>query len=84
VTPSHIALPLSCLTRAATEEAETNIAVDGNEREDTKKGGGRSIVVALAVSDSTIPPTPSSSHCRHRCPLGTASSAAWDCACERK
>jgi hypothetical protein len=58
VTPSHLALPLLCLTRAGTEETETNIAVDGNGRDDAKKGGGRSIVVALAVSDSTIPPPP--------------------------
>ena len=63
MTPLHLALPLSCLTRAATEETETNIAVNGNERDDAKKGGGRSIVVALAMSDLTIPPTPSSSHC---------------------
>jgi hypothetical protein len=60
VTPSHLTSPLSCLARAAltTEETETNIVVDGNERDDAKKGGGRSIVIALVVSDATAPPHP--------------------------
>ena len=62
MTPSHLTSPLSCLTRAAltTEETETNIVVDGNERDDAKKGGGRSIVIALVMSDATAPPPPPS------------------------
>ena len=73
--PSCDAVAFCSATLVPTEETETNIVVNGNKHDDAKKGGGQLIVVALVVSDATIPrhpllvPLPTS--------LSSSSSSLW-------